>query len=237
MVTDTIVVTSNQKNLDITKPNIVKVLQEWLGSTILLKHEILPNNPIELIILRKFKRILIISPNVEVSNDIMRLFQTEIKQNDKAYILKDLQFSYFVTNTHRIKSDPNNPNYNINQDQKEYLKLPPSDKLFLISPPSSPPPEFDYSRCEEVPQVTPNTFHIGDHPNPTVSDGLEIEPTSSNPKTYTLLTSDVANIVINRCETIGNNNDTYSTIHHVKTAVPPRSIFDTDEEVDSEEDT
>ena len=30
MVTDTILVTSNQKNLDVTKPYIVKIIQEWL---------------------------------------------------------------------------------------------------------------------------------------------------------------------------------------------------------------
>ncbi|KAK5963128.1 Rcn1p PWA37_004831 [Arxiozyma heterogenica] len=237
MTTDTIIVTSNQKNFDVTKPNIVKILQKWLGSTILLNYKILPDNPIELIILRKFKRILIISPDVDISSYVFTLFQTEIKQNNNNPILKDLQFSYSLTNTHGIKFDPDNPNNSINQDQKEYLKLPPSDKLFLISPPSSPPPEFDYSRCEEVPQLTPNALHIKDHSNSTILHELESTSISSKPKIYTLLTSDVANIVINQCENIGNNDNTYSTIHHIKTAVPPRSIFDTDEEIASGEDT
>lgn len=227
LVTDTIVITSQQAELDITDPHIVKSIQQWLGDTVLLSHEVVAQNPIQLIILRNFKRILIISPDISLSNDIMRVFH--MKKEVEERNLQGLQFNYTLTNT-----NGNGSGNLMNQDQKEYLKVPLSDKLFLISPPSSPPPEFDYSKCEDIPQISSNVHSV---PRWNSSQNNKNNIKSDKPGTYTLLTSNVANIVIDKCEDTNDDaNNTYSTVNLIKTAAPPRSIFDTDEELDTDEE-
>lgn len=54
---------------------------------------------------------------------------------------------------------------------------------------------------------------------------------------YTIFTSNVANIVINQCDNIENDNNTYTIIQHIRTAVSQKDIFDSDEEIDSDENT
>lgn len=219
MITDTIVITSNIPDVDVTTDKTVEIIQHWLGETILLSHEVLAANPIQVIILRTFKRILIISPNAETSKDIMDLFQ--MKQEVMERGLQDLQFNYTLTNTH---------GENFTEVEKDYLQLPPADKLFLISPPSSPPPEFDYSKCEDIPKIN-NNNHLGSRCDP-----LHEGDNGPTPGTYTLLTSDVANIVIDSCADLETDLNPGTTVNNIKTAVPPRSIFDTDEELESDEE-
>ncbi|CAL9734560.1 calcipressin-like protein [Monosporozyma servazzii] len=219
LITDTIVITSNNPDRDITADKTVEIIQHWFGETILLSHEVLAANPIQVIILRTFKRILIISPTVETSKDIMSLFQ--LKQEIVERGLQGLQFNYTLTNTH---------GGNFNEVEKDYLQLPPADKLFLISPPSSPPPEFDYSKCEDIPRIN-NSNHLGSRRD-FLQDGKNV----STPGTYTLLTSNVADIVIDSCADLGTDIDEGTTVNNIKTAAPPRSIFDTDEEVESDEE-
>lgn len=54
---------------------------------------------------------------------------------------------------------------------------------------------------------------------------------------YTIFTSNVANIVINECDNIENDNNIYTIIQHIRTAVSQKDIFDSDEEIDSDENT
>lgn len=60
---------------------------------------------------------------------------------------------------------------------------------------------------------------------------------TSELNSYTIFTSNVANIVINECDDIENENNTYTIIQNIKTAVSQRSIFYSDEEIDSDENT
>lgn len=60
---------------------------------------------------------------------------------------------------------------------------------------------------------------------------------TSELNSYTIFTSNVANIVINECDDIENDNNTYTIIQNIKTAVSQRSIFYSDEEIDSDENT
>lgn len=226
LVTDTIVISSNKADFDVTSSDIISKLQQWLGTTILLSHEVVAANPIQLIILRNFKRILVISPDIQLSKDIMVLFQMKEEAIEKG--LKDLQFSFTLANTNAMQKNGKGPS----EDQKEYLKLPPADKLFLISPPSSPPPEFDYTKCEDIPQInkkvhSPN--HLGAHHK-------DKSPKKCIPKmgSFTILTSNVANIVIDQCPDLRDDKEMYITADSIRTAAPPRSIFDTDEEIENE---
>lgn len=60
---------------------------------------------------------------------------------------------------------------------------------------------------------------------------------TSELNSYTIFTSNVANIVINECDDIENDNNTYTIFQNIKTAVSQRSIFYSDEEIDSDENT
>lgn len=60
---------------------------------------------------------------------------------------------------------------------------------------------------------------------------------TSELNSYTIFTSNVANIVINECDDIENDNNTYTIIQNIKTAVSQRSIFYSDEEIGIDENT
>lgn len=60
---------------------------------------------------------------------------------------------------------------------------------------------------------------------------------TSELNSYTIFTSNVANIVINECDDIENDNNTYTIFQNIKTAVSQRSIFYSDEEIGSDENT
>ena len=133
-------------------------------------------------------------------------------------------------------------------NSKQYLELPEHRTIFLISPPTSPPPEFDYSRCEEEPSK--ETFAINDHLSGSNSTGSNVnvnieymvavaggkEVEVENEKEITLIESKSGKITVSPCSNgsgIGGGGG--ATIPRiVPTALPPKSIFDTDDEGDDD---
>lgn len=185
-VTTTIIVTSQYDNV----LEQVDFLRSWLSENTLKKFTITSQTPIQLIVLRNFQRILIVSPTLEISQQIMSVAMP-----------RSLCMSYAPSNT---------------VSSIQHLEVPKSERMFLISPPTSPPPGFDYSRCEEPPPE-PQPTHTYKH-------------TYQSDVPVTILNSRVANITVHPCRedrSVESGMDQYQ-----RTAMPPKSIFD--EESDEE---
>ena len=129
VITDTIIITSDK--CDIIDNDNVERIQAWLSKSILMKFQINESEPLQLIILKRFKRILLICPNHVISQHVM--------DASHASEVEKFNFSYSLQDGHKNST-------------KQYLKVPESEKMFLISPPASPPPEFDFTKCEDAPQ-------------------------------------------------------------------------------------
>lgn len=195
MITNTIIVTSNKDNII----ENVNVLQDWLMENILQRQQVTSKNPMQLIILRNLQRVLIISPTQQISQLIMSLSGT---------LKASLRFTYSLTDS----SD---------DSAIDYLSVPKSEKMFLISPPTSPPPEFDYSKCEAPPPCLPTT---------TKTENEEPDPDAE--AVFTLLSSKIANITVEHCAGGTSPQTTLRDEHYQRTALPPISSFSSDEEDD-----
>lgn len=196
MITNTIVVTSNKDSII----ENLNVLQDWLMDNILQRQQITSKNPMQLIILRNLQRVLIISPAQEISQLIMTLSSS---------LKVSLRFTYSLTDSG-------------DDTAISYLNVPKSEKMFLISPPTSPPPEFDYSRCEAPPPCQPTINKI-ENEKPEVA--VETEAV------VTLLNSKVANITVEHCAgTTSPQNVLRDELSYQRTALPPISSFPSDEE-------
>lgn len=211
VITDTIIITSDK--CDIIDNDNVERIQAWLSKSILMKFQINENEPLQLIILKRFKRVLLICPNHVISQHVM--------DASHASEVEKFNFSYSLQDGHKNST-------------KQYLKVPESEKMFLISPPASPPPEFDFTKCEDAPQR-----HVQSHIQREQQQRMEAShllpnnPDKDNNGTFTLLKSKVGAITIDRCPTNGGDGQ-MQLAGHVKTAFPPKSIFDTDD--DDEDD-
>lgn len=194
MITNTIVVTSNKDSII----ENLNALQDWLMDSILQRQRITSKNPMQLIILRNLQRVLIISPSREISQLIMTLSSS---------LKVSLRFTYSLTDSG-------------DDTAISYLNVPKSEKMFLISPPTSPPPEFDYSRCEAPPPC-----------QPTINKIQNEEPEVETEAVVTLLNSKVANITVEHCAgTTSPQNVPPDKLHYQRTALPPISSFSSDEE-------
>lgn len=177
-LTNTIIVTSNTDDvLDKLEP-----LKQWLTERVLSQLHITAQHPVEIIVLRNFQRVMIISPTRQTSQQILQTLQN----GDPPF---SLSYNHSMADT---------------DDQSvDYLKVPKSEKMFLISPPTSPPPGFDYSRCEQPP---PRAHTVDQQPHAEGSEFL------------TLLDSKIASIALQRCEDTAKPASTSYT----PTQMPPR---------------
>lgn len=198
METNTIIITSAKT--DVSAPATVERVRAFLNDSILSQYEISPSNALQLITLTNFRRLVLIFPTLSLAQRAM-----SAKNEDKA--VDDLQFSYSLVDT----------DY---QDQKQHLDLPPHRKLFLVSPPVSPPPEFDYSRLEESPG---RAFeHATHHQIPSA--------VNAPPEHRVLLDHPIGTITLDYCGgSAAPNGGAELSVEHLRTGMPPRSIFDEDE--------
>ena len=228
--TDTIIVTSSK--LDPTSDSNIQSLRSELLDPILAANTVTASHPLEIIPLPSLRRVLIISPTVALSSTIYN-------QAGANTALSNLfTFKYSRRNT------------KVEVSTGQYLELPEHKTIFLISPPTSPPPEFDYSRCEEEPSK--EIFALNDHLSGSNNPGSDMnvnieymiavaggkEVAVEEEREITLIESKSGKITVspclnNACGGGSNNSGAGATIPRiVPTALPPKSIFDTDDEDD-----
>lgn len=211
-VTNTIIVTS--PGASPTDAESVQTLRQWLSQTVLEEFAVTDDCPLQMILLPAFRRILLISPSRAISQRVM--------QESTLPIVADFRFSYSLADT-------------AGEAERQYLELPKGQRLFLVSPPTSPPPGFDYSRCEERPSTeTISKAHLDTRPHLYSVLGAD---EGKGEQAITLLDSRQHKIVLNTCATLQGEREVEGPAETVvPTAMPPRSIFDNDEDLLSDVD-
>lgn len=176
-VTNTIVFTSQ----DDPVLECLETLRQWLTDNVLCKTTVTAENPIQLIVQRIYPRALVVCPTHQIAQQVYETL-------NKAPLAKSLAFDYADADY---------------SDSMDRLQVPKRDRVFLTSPPTSPPPGFDYARCEQPPPSH-------SHPQDLADDQREF---------LTLLDSKIASIALQRCPkaTIKATNGTPA-----RTACPPR---------------
>lgn len=186
----------------------------------------LNTDTVQFIILKSLKRIILIFDNLESS---VKLYQ--VLREDKSFITgKSIH------------------NYN-NNIQDNYLKLPNNSRMFLISPPASPPPDFNYDQEEEEPNklqiYTPEELKESLLKyNKELEKILRENKNKINESSWNEITekeivlndnkenSNTPKIILHPIK--GHNDHLIShAIESFRTSLPARSIFD---ELDDEED-
>lgn len=159
----------------------------------------LPNETVKVVVLKQLKRIILIFKDVVVAHTAVKF----LKSPDYT-----IGFSKMSTST-----DGN--------DKDAYLQLPSNTRMFLISPPASPPSEFDYEKVEEEPNTNQSyTIHdlkqLNNHHD---VDTKQLESIILNNSTGT------PKIVLHPVN--GEDNSIISEeIKKFRTALPPKSVFD-----------
>ncbi|GAV56134.1 hypothetical protein ZYGR_0BA00400 [Zygosaccharomyces rouxii] len=184
METNTLIAISNNGNLAYD----VEPLKNWLLES--------GAGEMQLIHLPSFKRVLVVTESRENASRLM----------SKKEELDNIKLRYTLADTEGALVNPD--------EEMGRLQVPPHKRTFLISPPASPPPEFDYSRCEEPPdRIEPTSRSKEKH--------FE-EPETDSKGQRTLLSSAAGTITIRPAETLGER----ATEPLPHTALPPKSIFD-----------
>lgn len=208
-----------------------------------LQQEIIANIPntdlVQFVILKTFKRILIIFNNKASSVQVYEHFKSTRKDFKAGYSLHD--YSSFD-----IKDN--------------YLELPDNSRMFLISPPASPPIDFNYDQVEEE----PNKLQIYTHEElkeiflknnseleDLVSQNLKKTKYSNNQNNNTRSIMDFEKeIILNDSNDdtkpkiilnpINGENDHLigRAIQSFRTSLPPKSVFDDfdDDLIDDDDD-
>lgn len=207
--TDTIVISTRgaSSKTNPASPESLQCLCAWLEIHVLPGLNVTAEEPIELLPLPRLKRVLAICPTREVGYRVMQEWANEQCYAGNADCegsgLEDFRFAYAAADSHNAT--------------QARLEVPPSARMFLISPPASPLPEFDNDRQEEPPSE--RTHHAESLAR---ASALQTDEVTSKPAGRELLVdSSVGRILVDRCA----SHLAGPSVSRVKTAMPPRSIF------------
>lgn len=157
----------------------------------------LSNETVEVVVLKQLKRIILIFKDAAVAHTAIKF----LKSGD------------YTIGFSKISTSPDG------SDRDAYLKLPSNTRMFLISPPASPPSEFDYAKVEEEPNTNQSyTIHdikqLNNHHDAEQLESIILSNSTGTPK-----------IILHPVN--GEDNSTISEeIKKFRTALPPKSVFD-----------
>ncbi|CUS23697.1 LAQU0S11e02234g1_1 [Lachancea quebecensis] len=206
MVTNTLIITSNKK--DVTQGETTDQIRNFLESQVLTRYSVTRADAMQLVVLPALQRLILVCPSAEIAQEAMA---AKAQHPD----LDSLQFRFSVVDTTL-------------DSRKQYLKLPPKQSMFLVSPPTSPPPEFDYSRLEDVPNREKGLAPVSHHSQTPAAQPAEQALLSTGH--HVLLETPRASITLDCCAKNTATGDEpvtdHVSINGVRTGMPPRSIFD-----------
>lgn len=181
MINGTLIITSNVKN--VIENIFVDEIKQFIFGKVITYWRITNDNPIEIIILKSLKRLIIVCPRIDISEFIHRNLN-----------IQHIQIKLSLTSTPR---------------NSLFLEPPIAKRIFLVSPPQSPPSEFEFDKYEEI-------------PNKDVGHSYNYE-SYENDTTHTIVKTPHCEIIIDKCETLDNSN--VSIPLPIPTSMPPKSIF------------
>lgn len=201
MATNTLIITSKEKN--VAESTVLEELRDFLESHVLSRFTVTHADAMQLVALPAMQRLVLVCPTSEIA-------QSALTAKSQCTSLDDLKFQFSLVDT-------------TTASQKQYLELPSHQSFFLVSPPTSPPPEFDYSRLEEHPNREKGLVPVS-HLNEKMS------PQSPHPAGHhVLLETPNASITLDSCATdseMGFGGLGHVSAATIRTGMPPRSIFD-----------
>ncbi|SCU93846.1 LAFA_0F18514g1_1 [Lachancea sp. 'fantastica'] len=220
MVSNTVIITAGYQNA--TENGALERIREFLEATVLKRFEVTEERPLKLVALPAMNRCVLVCPSLELAEQTVLL-------HSQWPSLNGFKFQYSAIDVS-------------GSAEKQYLELPKERALFLVSPPTSPPPGFDYSRLEEAPNRVrglqasghvPEAFQPRDHHHKLTGESQKIllhhshtsitlEQCDQDPVTARMTPEDVSV----RSDQDFNGSQLPSSISQFRTAVPPRSIFD-----------
>ncbi|KAH3673077.1 hypothetical protein WICMUC_003910 [Wickerhamomyces mucosus] len=172
--------------------------------------------PIKFIILPKLKRILITFPEYSQSQIVLHYLQAWLQKLDS-----NAKVGYSLIDS---------PQEDIN-----HLTIPKHSKMFLISPPVSPPPEFDYDRVEEEPNklqiyTLEEIQSLQSQYQGHLRTSSQASKHANQPLEIVLKDSQETTPKITLHPTIDGNEshfiETALKSHERRTPIPPKSVFD-----------
>ncbi|SCU86944.1 LAME_0D08196g1_1 [Lachancea meyersii CBS 8951] len=224
MVSNTVIITSRRKNAA-ENPSL-ELIREFLEAIVLTRFQVTATCPMQLVALPTLQRCVLVCPSLEIAQEAI-LLHSQWPQLDA------FQFQFSAAASQPPLAAP-----------KQFLELPKQRALFLVSPPVSPPPEFDYSRLEESPnrhQGLRPVGHVGAFPAASSKSSHHLHPHHHQVLLHhpsTSITLDTAavetekrldtepNLSVHGDANVHAHELQLPSIDQFRTAVPPRSIFD-----------
>lgn len=210
-VTDTVIITS--KTQDVCSAPLFDQIVDKVQDDVVDESQVYGSKAVQVIALTGFKRVLVISPTYQISRKVKALGEH----------FPECKFGYSI-----IDHVPDTKSMHMVTRTKTFLEVPELKTVFLISPPASPPPDFDYSRLEDWPNRDTGHGHgeSVETPDPKPKSSTDSAVNDKKADSYTkkkVLDNGRFKIFV---ESSDDGSESPTDLHRVKTSMPPVSTFD-----------